>query len=99
MPEIFVADLADIDGIGKECVERASPERQSSRASAILVDPKLRANTFPIEVLFEAPDGTQFEIALIYKVYRSRLIRLHDQLVVLGLVAERRDATHPHALL
>jgi hypothetical protein len=92
-------DLAEVDRISQQRVQRTARKWIASRAPAILRDATLGDDSVPIEGLFQQPDAAQFEVSFIKVANQFRFLRINDELVIADIITERTVAAHPHTFL
>jgi hypothetical protein len=59
MPDTLVTYFADIDGIRKQHIERATEERVPGGLPAVLCHSDFRSDTVAIQVFHQEPDGAE----------------------------------------
>src|ERR1700730_11599931 len=97
--DALVANLANVNGIGKQFVER-SPEKQvPTRSFTVPCNSHLRADATTIQILHQESDGTEVQISIEYPSHRFRFRLIHDQAAIDHVVTDRHQTAHPHALL
>src|SRR5262249_20716738 len=93
----LVHDLAPIDAVAQQMIERTPPERAAEYAAGGQ-DPLLAAASFSIKVCPQPRNAAKGEIALEDQPHRLGLGLVHNELSIPHVIAERNGATHPHAL-
>src|ERR1700730_9381264 len=96
---VLVDDLAVIDPVLQHQVEGAARNRLAAPAPAGGAGPLLADDSLDLQLVPEATDWTQREIAPEDVPHRVRLAGNDDELMVANPISERRHAAHPHALL
>jgi hypothetical protein len=95
----FVRDLAAIDAVLKHEIEGAVGEFLAAISRAVRQGPPLAPNSFGIKFCLQGAHRFELNISLEDMADCESLLFIDDQLPVLNVVTERRQATHPHALL
>src|SRR6202521_3881861 len=91
-------DLAPIDAVLEEMVERPAAERAPAEFSAGGQYALLVPNPTLVEVCPQFRDAAQGKVLLEDQADAVRLLLVDHELAVLDLVTERNGAAHPHAL-
>src|SRR5271167_2920514 len=97
--DAFVANLANVNGVGKQFVERSPEEQIPARSFAILCDPYFRLDSTAIQILHQEPDRPEFQVAPEDLSYRFGFCLISDETAINHVVADRHQTAHPHALL
>src|SRR5262249_1787418 len=95
---LLVANLANVDRVGKQLVQGAAREGLTSRALAARGYPDLGDDTTLVEIVPEQPDAAQLQVALIDVPDGLGLDRVDHQTAIANVVAQRCGAAHPHSL-
>src|SRR5258707_8504867 len=95
----LVRDLADIDRVRQQRIERPAREALPAGMAAVFVDALLRADPCFVELLLQPPHRAQLPVAKKDPPHRLGLLGHDNELSVLGRVAERAEPAHPQALL
>ena len=62
--DALVTNLANVNGIGKQCVERSPEKRVPTRSFTVPCNSHFRSEAATIQILHQEPDGTEFQVAL-----------------------------------
>src|SRR5207248_11460805 len=92
----LVHDLAAIEPVLQHQVERAAREWLAANAAPRSGGPRFAVDRLSFELVLQQPDRTEFGIAAKNGANDLCLTLDHKELAILGSVAERRDAAHPH---
>ena len=84
----LMGDLADIDWVREEGVQRPSAEEIASDPVPVAIGTGLGPDTASIEMLLQQPDRSEFQVTGIDGLHGLRLGGDYDQLAVLDLVAK-----------
>ena len=95
---ILVGDVAAIEAVPQDQVERAAADRLATPAPARSADPALAGDTAREEFLLQQPHRAELGIAAENAPHLFRLGLDDDELAVLDGVTERRHTAHPHPL-
>ena len=91
-------DLADIERIAEQRIERPTREALFTGAGPITGYAELGAEAIAVKLRLEQPHAAQGAVALEYMSDRGGFAFDDHQLAVTYLIAERDHTTHPHAL-
>src|SRR5208337_1286598 len=99
MPDLTVPNLAQVDRVGEQFVERTAAESLSARSIALFGEPNLRDDSVAGQLVSEQPNRAKFEIPL-EDVADGRGFRLiDDQTPLAPVITQRHRAAHPETLL
>ena len=99
MRDTLVHNLAAIEPVRQHGIERTTTKRLAAIGGAVVALPALADDARTIQFLLQQADRLQRCVSLEDQLDGLRLGRVHDQLAILDIVAERWQAAHPHALL
>src|ERR1700677_520851 len=99
MTGTLMPNLAEINRIRKQLVERTAGECVAARLPAVLCDPDFGADASPIQIFHQEPDATELQISAKYLSHRLRFRLIDHQATLMHVVADRDQTTHPYALL
>ena len=92
-------DLAAIDAVLQHQIEGPAGKLLTTKGSAVCQYPPLAPNSRGIKFCLQRAHGSELYIAPEDMDDGASLLLVDDQLSVLHVVAKRRQAAHPHALL
>src|SRR5262245_21605943 len=93
-----VHDLAAIDAVAQQMIERAAAEGAAAKHAAGGEDTLLAADALSIKVDLQLGNTAECEIALEDQPDHLGLRLIHDESALAHVIAERNGPTHPHAL-
>src|SRR3984893_9642553 len=96
---VLMDDLAPIDPVLQHPIQRAPDNRLAAHAWAGGARPPLAADAVSFELLLQQTHRAQRGVAPEDMPHGLSLALDHDQLVIVGSVAERWHSAHPHPLL
>src|SRR5208282_6534706 len=88
----------DVNRIGQQLVQCSTREPAPSRLDAVAREADIRLYPSLLQLLAQLPHTAQFQVAFIDMPDGVGFGRIDDQPPVANVVAERRHASHPHAL-
>src|SRR6516165_3294012 len=94
-----VNDLAAIDAVLQQEVERTAREQFATPQATRSARPRLAFDAPGFELLLQQPDRAEFGIAAKDRAHDFCLAVDDDELALVPPIAERRHAAHPHPLL
>src|SRR5437899_10587797 len=94
-----VKNLADVNWIGKQLVERSAEKEIPARSLAILCNSHFRADAAAIQILHQQPDGPELQVAPEDLSDRLGFRLMKHETVLDHVVADRHQAAQPQALL
>ena len=95
----LVCDLASVQPVLQDVVQRADRDRLGSGRIAISVPSRLTDNARSVQFQLQCMHRFQRRVAVIDMSDGFGFGRVHGKLAIGNVVAERRQATHPHAFL
>src|SRR5580658_4066586 len=98
MPLLLVTNLADVDRIGQQLVQRAARKAQPAGSYSPLGNADLRQDTVPVELLLQLRYRTCFQITVVDLPYRRSFSLIDDQTAIVDVVPDRWTSAHPDSL-
>src|ERR1700730_6767213 len=98
MALLLVADLADVNRVTQQLVQRSPREPAPAGPDALLRDPDLRHDSFHVQLLAQLPDAAQLKVAFVYAPDGAGFVPIDHQPPLFNVIAQRRRPSHPHAL-
>src|SRR5690349_17922822 len=93
----LMRDLAEVDAIAQQVVERATAEGLSPTNIPLAGLPALAGNTALVEFAHQLTDRAKSQESLEDTVQNVGLGFIDGELAIEDVVAERREAAHPHS--
>jgi hypothetical protein len=91
-------DLASINAVSKEVVERPPTECATAEHPTGCQHTLLAADAAPFEVLLQRRNTPPIKVSPENETHTFGLLGIDDQFPVFYIIAERDGAPHPHAL-
>src|SRR5208337_4623927 len=98
MAFLLVADFAEVDRVRQHLVKSPARKLSASRSHAIFRLANFGDDLAALQIGFQEPDGTEFEISLIDVFHRRGFGPIDHQPALADVIAERNRAVHPHSL-
>src|SRR4030081_3052027 len=93
----LMPDLADVDRVRLQRIQRPAGERLSAGTGPISISTLLRSDPLLIEVLLEQSHRAELPVAAKDQPHGLGLLGDGSQLAILDRIAERGDPAHPHS--
>src|SRR5208337_2497663 len=98
MAFFLVTDFAEVNRVRQHLVKSPARKLLASRSHAVLRHPDFGDDLAALQIAAQEPDGTEFEISLIYVFHRRGFGPIDYQPALADVIAQRRHPAHPHSL-